>query len=184
LPYINQTAVGGGSGAMTLITNTVLGVAAASFDFQNIVGTFNHLRLLTQLRDDSAGTGIAGALLRFNNDSGANYNIVQMQNVNATVTGTNTLANTSGAGPVQTNGGATASYFGIGTIDIPFYAKTTAFKAAIVGMGSVEAVAANTIEKHCSSVWKNTAAITRVTILPGAGSNFVAGSAVSLYGVT
>jgi hypothetical protein len=35
-----------------------------------------------------------------------------------------------------------------------------------------------------SSFWNNTASVTSISLIPGTGANFVAGSRFSLYGVT
>ena len=176
---------GSGGGAWTLIAKTVLGASAPSFDFQNISGNFNHLRLIAQLRDDSAGTSLGTSLIRLNNDSGTNYNTQVLSGNNVSTTASPLAATTSGTGPLQVNGGANANYFGFGQILIPFYGTgATAFRQILIESGSVDSVAANDFCRMGATVWKSTSAVTRVTVLTGAGSNFVAGSAGILYGIT
>lgn len=182
MPF-NQGGSSGAGGAIALLTNTVLGAPAASIDFQNITGG-NHLMIVTYLRDDSASTSATTCLVRFNNDSGANYNFIGLKGNNATASASNALAQTSGFGTPEVQGGAVASYFGAGTIWVPFYATTAGFKTASSNGSSVAAVAADTLTVQQGWVWKNTAAITRVTLLPNTATNFVAGSGASLYVVT
>ena len=176
---------GGGGGAMTLLSSTVLGASATSFDFQNIAGTFSHLWIVCYLRGDGAFVGNS-ARLRFNNDSAANYDTEQTQGVGTAATAsTGTAAATSLFISELTGANATANEFTVASAFIPQYAGTTGLKAVVLTSGAVGTQ--GTLSEYANDVasgsWRSTAAITRVTIIPGSGTNFVAGSAVTLYGM-
>ena len=167
--------------ALFLIKNTTLTVAAATVDFTNIPQSFRHLELVCQMRGDTAATNVAVGL-RFNNDSGANYDYIIMA-ANATAAGV-------GEGLAQTQmqafqmSGATApanSADGFNVL-IHNYASTI-HRKAITSLNS-EKLAETTTNIYLRATagwWRSTAAIDRVTILPASG-NFVVGCVFSLYG--
>lgn len=116
---------------------------------------------------DAANQALMG--LRFNGDSGANYDDLYM------VTGSATAGNHNGAtsavcGALAGNN-ATASWSGALTIDVPAYAGTTFFKQFTFGGGN------NMSQGQAGEgQWRNTAAITSVTVVDQAGGTPKAGS--------
>ena len=175
-------------GAMTQIADSTLGGTQASFDTNtilggNIPGTYNHLRLVLLLRSDEAVTS-SNAKLRFNNDGSSIYNHSFNQVVNATVSGSSTVADASVAEINTIGSSGTAGHFSTCEIVIPAYAQTTAHKSLTgVGQSSIDDTAGNQIQRTLAGHWRSTAAITRIQILPNSG-NFIAGSRFTLYGLT
>lgn len=174
---------GASTGALVQLYASTLGASAVSFDITPISGAYSVLQLYALLRDDAADAFVGSALIRFNNDSGANYAYQFMRGFGGSVGAGSNDAATSGIGLMETDASVTANYFGGGRMAIPFYANTTTFKTAFTEGGALGS-GANDDVRPTAFMWKSTAAISRITILPSAGTHFVAGSAVVLYGLT
>jgi hypothetical protein len=71
--------------SMGSLSDTTLGVSAASIDISSLPTTYAHLLLVGQLRSDTAAASTT-ALLRFNGDTGANYNGETLQGLTASAT--------------------------------------------------------------------------------------------------
>lgn len=172
-------ASGGGSGALTLVTSQTLGADTASFDLTGLPGTYNDLVIVLKLRGAQVATGVQLALT-LNNDGGANYTYVRVdQSASATTPG-----GTTGTSALLTDNvpaaSATAAHFFQGQITLYGYASTVWHKQGfLVGSANISASLLNT----ASFQWANTAAINRVTLTPSAG-NWLAGSGVFVYGIS
>lgn len=166
-----------------LISDIVLGSASATLaDFTSIPGTYKHLRLVIDGRGDTAATSIA-VQLRFNNDSGANYDLQQESTNAGTVSGSELLAQTNIGIAAFSAANATANQSGAAVITVPNYAATVFHKTAISqGMLKVGQATGNFYSQLRVGNWRSTAAITRITLLASAG-NFIVGSRATLYGV-
>ncbi len=142
------------------------------------------MKLIVVGRDTQAGAGIANASIRFNNDSGANYDYSQVY------TGGTIASGAKGAG------GATSAAFGglpgplsqrstsRGQIEllIPNYTDTAFDKSGVASSGSPQDGSNNIYSIQLYLSWNNTAAITRIDLL--ATDKFKAGSIFTLYGIT
>lgn len=163
-----------------MLADTTLSGTAATIDLTSIPAHWSHLKLVFCGRGD---TGTAPAVvLRFNADTGTNYDsqLLAGQAAAASATeafgGTTTqIGNIPGVSDV-------ASAAGMCVVDIPGYAGTVfhktmcshnTYKTATSSGGVVIAERAG----H----WRSTAAINQITLLIGAGL-FVVGTRVSLYG--
>lgn len=156
--------------------------AGASYDFQSIPQTYRHLLLIVYGRSDTASTDTS-LVLRFNNDSGANYYHQKVLSAATTSTTSEATAQTSGPVGVISAASATANLMGMASILIPHYTQANRYKMARAVGGEVTALASGglTLGNHLMA-WNSTAAINRITALPGAGS-FVADSVATLYGL-
>lgn len=153
------------------IYDTTLGVGAANIDITGITGLYAHLLIVAYLRSDTAAFS-TDLVLRFNGDSGGNYNA--NNNGSATSIGAGTGANAAIAAA-----SATASMFSAFAIFIPHYAGTANFKSAILPAFDVSSTSlVNGVTR--AGVWKSTSAINRITISAAAG-NLVTGSRLSLF---
>lgn len=171
-------AAAGGSSAMTQLTRSVLGTAAASFDVSSISGSYNHLRVLFNGRYDGAGGAVVIGL-RLNNDSGANYyaeSVTSAGNVEGIAGTSARIGAVPGSSEVS---GAT----GIADFTILDYASTTFHKEwSGVGGRRDQNTTTHVIKEDFFGAWASTAAVTRITIFPSSG-NFIAGSTFTLYGI-
>lgn len=172
------------SPAVVRLADTKLAAPAALIDFTAIPASYAHLMLAVTARTDQA-VPASSLGLRFNGDTATNYD-------GTTLAGNGISASSSeyfGAGTmfgVIAVPGATSAdgrLFGGGSILIPDYANTTAWKNT---NGCAASASARTTGGHLvnlnSGLWCSVAAINQVTLLPGAG-NFVAGSRATLYGL-
>lgn len=164
----------------------MLGASQASIDFTSIPAGFTHLRIECCLRGDTAATSTT-VLMRFNNDSTSNYQWQQLIAFGATVTGSDsgaalTATLTVGSATANTS---PAGAFGNCVIDIPNYATASvsnhkAFDS--IGSTRLAAGSAGYVSTRNSGIWLSSAAVNRITLLPGAG-NFVAASRATIYGL-
>jgi hypothetical protein len=172
-----------GSGALTQLASTVLGASAPSIDFSGIAATLTHLLIVYYLRSDAATTN-DNLLIRFNNDSGANYDMQADRAFAATPAANEALAATSiNCTSCLCGANAPANVFAGGTIEIHNYANASNNKTASVVGGSKGGTTTGTlIASRIAGFWRSSAAINRVTLLPATG-NFVTGSLATLYGL-
>lgn len=174
---------GGGGGGVPLYDET-LAVDAPSFDITAISQLYDDLEIIiSDARCDDAGA-VALMTMRFNNDSGANYDLQYAQyngtsgSVNATVNQTSfseagiaTIAFIPGAA-------AGANIHLESTIWIRDYSRTTTRYKGFTAQsftGVLYLVMAG-------GEWSDTDPIDRVTIFPLAGSDFLAGTRCRVRG--
>jgi hypothetical protein len=153
------------------IATQTLGSATNLVTFSSIPSTYTDLVFVF---NGSNATSNNGLRLRFNSDSGTNYSTTYFYGNGSSV------ASTFGS---NTTGGQIATDIASGqstcVTHIMNYSNTTTFKV-FLGRGS----SASTYADHNVSLWRNTAAVTSVTVLLGAGtSNFSTGSTFTLYGI-
>ncbi len=184
-PGVKWAAAGGSSGALTLLSTTTLGSPAASFDVTGISGSYNDLILVLIGRSDITGTTGDTVRLRFNNDTGSNYWSEWIEAVSTTaVSGaTFTALTLLNAGRV-TGSTSAANCFGSVQITVPGYASTAWHKTIHMEATAEAGTGAGaTYMQRGGGTWNSTAAINRVTVyLAGAGTNYVTGSQLRIYG--
>lgn len=182
-----QGIIWGGSqyapaGTMVRLSDTTLGADTASFDITPISGSYIALKLSVYARGDTAAAATTLAL-RFNNDSGANYDHQYVLGSAASATAAETFAATSasfGAIPANTAG---ANLFGEAEVWVPHYAGAVNNKTFVSNFAHKSGTASGNLQSgQYAGFWRSNAAISRITILPGAG-NFKTGSRCTLYGL-
>lgn len=170
-------------GVFRQLAETVLSGAASSIDFTSIPATFRHLMLVIDTRLTGAVTGAAVGV-RFNGDSGANYDMQFLQANNLTVSSGQTLAGTSIANIGSVPGAsATAGLSGLIVATIPNYRGTT-FQKTIESRNTLKrsTAAADFFVQAFGGWWRSAAAINQITLIPGSG-NFDVGTVATLYGL-
>lgn len=183
---VYSVASGGGSGAMTQIYDLTLGSDTASFDVTSIAGSYSHLHLRLTCRSTRSGNTEDALTMRFNNDSGSNYDYQDSQ----------TYATSYGT---PEEGIATSSFAKVGNmpaadspsgnagqqvIDINDYAGTTFHKLFTTHSGAALTASSSGMRDWSSAGhWRSTSAITRITLAPANG-NFLTGSRLTIYGIT
>jgi hypothetical protein len=186
-PFTQTLAASGaatttGIGAVQLISDQLLTVAAAEVSFANIAQTFAHLRLLLSGRGDNATPEVA-VYLQFNGDTAANYDTEVMAAAAASPSSAESLGVTVLRVGRFAAGTAPASAQGSITVDIPNYAATTFHKGIVSASADRNsAVSGGLIWEADAGSWRSTAAINRIRIIVLAG-NFIAGSRFTLYGL-
>lgn len=176
---------GGGGGDVTLIDSTLLASDTASITFSSIPNTHQSLWMKGRLRTDRAAAGDHIAIQVGNGtvDSGTNYHW------GATI---HTPSHSADSGTNDTQwdkmgwvAGASADsgLFGPVQWDFPDYADASQFRHVYVH--GAWHYGAGFYNFQAGGVWKNTAdKIDIITLAPLFGTVFLAGSQLSLYGLS
>lgn len=177
-------------GSFDLISTTILSsdTASVTFDVSTLASTYKHLQIRYSAKSDrSSSDGNDGLVTRINGDSGTNYtNHLIYGQWYAGSTGNGVSAETAFNGMEYTyiagTGGSSSAIFGSGTMDFLDAFSTDKFKTRRVlwhnGLSSPFQQVSLT-----SNLWRNTAAITSLTLSVRYGSNLVSGSRFSIYGI-
>lgn len=163
-----------------VLAEQVLTADTASITLSGIPSGYGDIRIAAYARSTQSAA-VVGLLFRFNSDSGANYDYIYTQNSNTTVTGVSTAAD-SELDLVAPAATAAASSFASWDILVPAYADTTGHKSGTFVGGMAEATAGNTRTRAGAFRWRNTAAITSVTMTLGSDS-LATGSSLRVYGM-
>jgi hypothetical protein len=166
--------------AFELISSGTLGSPAANIDISSIPATYSHLQLVLYGQTSDGSPQFVN--MRFNNDSGSNYDRQQISAVATTVVGAESLGATSASigGVPNSSAGSFAGYL---SVLVPFYATTTFYKAFLALAGFQTGTSTGLLRmQNYDGGWRSTSAIDRITVFPGAG-NFVTGTAYALYGI-
>lgn len=171
------------TGTWVQLANSTLVSPSSSIDFQSIPGTFAHLMLLAFLRTNTAGGGAEEVGVRFNNDSGSNYDRQAVYGVAAAGSADEDFGVTSPGMFSCPDSTAAATLFGAARIVIPHYANSANHKAMLCRGGRKAGTTSSQMQTTAAAgFWRSTAAITRVTLIGRSGGSFVGGSRVTLYG--
>lgn len=171
---------GGGGDFVFIEEQTPSGVGTITF---SSLGSYTHLELRYAARS-SQSANFDGINLRFNGDTGANYDAQSLFGVNTTPGAGEGIAATSlGMGAISAATSASGNV-GAGTLNIYDYRGTTFHKAVVlISTRKDSNASAGTVVNQLAGAWRSTSAITSITILLSAG-NFDAGSKFTLYGLT
>lgn len=157
------------------------GGTAASFDFTSIPTTYKQLKLIVSARSDRAAYISDQVNLKYNNDTGNNY-ITRIQWAGGNVE-QNTAGGVYGVSYV-TAASSPANWFSNFELTIPDYANTNKLKSwQSRGMQATTTGASALYIYDAMGMYLSTTAISRITLLPNAGTNFVQHSRASLYGL-
>ena len=155
------------------IATTTLGSNTNTVTFSSISGSYTDLRLV----ETSRLTGAAHSNMRFNSDTGSNYSGTNLSGNGTSASsgrGTNTTALFYGSTDGQ---GAVNNYTQV-IWDVMNYSNTTTYKTALV-----RASQALTESTTAVGLWRNTAAITSITLFPTNSKDFITGSTFTIYGI-
>jgi len=167
----------------SIATVTVGSGGSSSITFSSIPSTYQHLQIRAIGRTNRSANGDY-SLFQFNSDtSSSNYTTHYLSGNGSTVDSGAYV--TSFGGVLVNRWGAasdTASSFGALVFDLLDYANTNKYKTAR-SMGALETNTSNSQINLQSSVWLSTAAISSITIIPGAGTSWNQYSSFALYGI-
>ncbi len=159
------------AGGRVLYDSGHLGAASATIDATGLDQNFRGLRILAYLRGDTAAASTT-CLLRFNGDSGANYDIQRMSASAAAQADAESFGQTSATiATVMPANTATANVFGMIEIIVPFYAHASNNKIAnALATTKIGVASTNLTQQNTGVYWRSNNAITQVTLIPGAGN--------------
>lgn len=156
----------------TPIATTTLGSNQASYTFSSIAGTYTDLILV--INGKHSANQNEGYGLRFNGDTGSNYSTTYLLGGSSTAS--------SGRVSSQTRalcGWLNATDIGTYINHIENYSNSTTFKTVLSRGAQTDS---DTFTSANVSLWRNTAAITSVTVIPDAAS-LATGMTLTLYGI-
>lgn len=173
-----------GTGAMQVIQDQLLLSSALTIDFQNIAQTFAHLLLVASVRTDAAAVSSTLAATLNGDNTAGHYADDEVQANGATVTGA--LNDPDSAIFLGTCPGATApaGSFGVCRADILDYTNTAKHKGLLALCGARTVAGSSFPIQWTADMWLSTATVTRLTLFPSGGVNFITGSRATLYGLT
>lgn len=160
--------------ATTTLTSTQNGVT-----FSSIPQTYTDLVVVVTGRSDSTSGGTDGVELQFNGDTGTNYSFTQIYSDGSAAYSSRASNNGSIAlGNIPTSSTTTSLSYHLVTGHIMNYANTTTYKTAL-GRGGPS----GSYNIFRAGVWRNTAAITSVTVMIPGGISFLADTTLTIYGI-
>jgi hypothetical protein len=182
LTQVGQDIEIAGTGGAAVIDEEILAGTAASIQFASIPGTYRHLRLVIFARGDTA-LGATPCRMRFNGDSGGNYDVERFSGSGGTIAAGESTGDTSMNLSDISAASAPSNVFALLDCFIPYYAVAGTRKMVNVTGGFKTADSSGGHQVRGATGWYRTAgAITQIDIFPNAG-NFAAGTSVVLYGV-
>ena len=159
------------------IATTTLGSAASTITFSSISGSYTDLRLVFTLTTSSAGES---GYIRFNSDTGTNYSVTFLAGEGSVAfsnrdTSSNQICITDNQAV-----GSSTTIPQLATVDIFSYTGST-FKT-ILNTSSNDLNGSGGVIRRVG-LWRNTSAITSITITTLNASTFSAGTTATLYGI-
>jgi len=159
-----------GTPTYTPLATITLASTDSEIVFSSIPATYRDLILIS----NADGTTQTEMFMRFNGDTGSNYNTVRMQG-SGSVTGSASTSNATGA-RLNGNGDIMTNFSFNAVIQVMDYSATDKHKSALSRTNSSNGVDA------CAVRWASNTAINSVTVYPASGS-FEVGSTFSLYAI-
>lgn len=153
----------------TAIASQTLTSSASSVTFSSIPGTFRDLVLVSQ----PIGNQQSALFIRFNGDSGNNYQFVRMSGNGSTASSANSSSQSSIN--IANLAAMTTTSESTSIVQIMDYSVTDKHKTVLCRFDT-PSIATSAIVGR----WANTSAINSIEVL---GFDFVAGSTFSLYGI-
>jgi len=166
----------------SIATTTVGSGGSSTITFDNIASTFKHLQIRAIGRTDRASQTLDSFRIQFNSiTTTAQYRSHFLYGSGASVASADE-GNTAGIVAYRmTASSATSGQFGASIVDIVDYADTNKHKTSRC-LGGTDQNGSGEVYSS-SGVWMNTAAISRIDIVPNIGTNFVQHSQFALYGI-
>jgi hypothetical protein len=165
------------AGAYDALWSTTLASATSTITISNIPQTYKHLQIRYIGRNSVNNSVIK---ITLNSDTAANYSLHYLYGNGTSVT--------SGGAASQSNMEANmavssyaASVFGGGVMDLLDYANTNKYKTLRVLNGFDNNGAGQVT--FSSGSWRNTNAVTSITLIPNSSGNFAQYSSFALYGI-
>ena len=156
----------------TPIATTTLGSAEASVTFSSL-GSYTDLVLIVAAQPQTNNDAL---LCRFNSDTGSNYSYTALSG-NGSAASSYRESNKSQGFRIA-NGFPNSTSFGLSIVSILNYTNSTTYKTAIARGNN-----AGTQADAFVGLWRNTAAITSITIVPESLDTLLTGSTFTLYGI-
>ena len=164
------------------IATTTLSSSATTITFASIPSTYKHLQIRAIGRTDRASQTLDSFRIQFNSiTTTSQYRSHYLVGTGSSA-GSGDEGNTAGAFAYRmTASSSTSGMFGASIVDILDYADTNKHKT-LRSLGGTDQNGSGEVY-FSSGVWMNTAAISRIDIVPNIGTNFVQYTQFALYGI-
>jgi hypothetical protein len=154
------------------IASIILGTTATSVTFSSVPQTYTDLILIATTKRNATGLGEANMQLTVNGDTSAAYSTTLLFESPSSTRQANTSTFDYASGTCGDGG------FIFNSINLMNYSNTTTHKTVLTRNGYNQT---NPQVRLAVGVWRNTAAITSLTMTPASG--FAIGSTFNLYGI-
>jgi hypothetical protein len=151
------------------LDKVTVGTATASVTFSSISSAYTDLRIVLNVTASSLVNG----RMQFNGDTSALYSTTVLYGSGSVAASTRQ----SGQNSIWLDNTDTGTNWCVTTIDVMNYSNSTTFKTALIRGNA----ASSQVDAHVG-LWRNTNAITSLTLFPSSGTYSV-GSTFSLYGI-
>jgi hypothetical protein len=156
------------------IATTTLSSAQATVTFSSISGSYTDLVLVTSSKKDVATAANEG--IRFNSDTGSNYSYTILEGTGSAAAS----GRASNATSIALDDSALVDNSGFrpAIVAIQNYSNTTTYKTILSR--------ANNASRGVDAIvglWRNTSAITSISVILQGGTSFASGSTFTLYGI-
>ena len=182
----NSMSAGNAPSSEYLISTTLITSNTPSITFDNLAqfaGVYKHLQIVFTARVSYTAFNRSDLAMRANGDNGTNYsyNALTSTGSGSPASGGEGSTNFMYFASISSNSDASGSY-NAGFIDIldPYSSTKNKTFRGLAGRAGVVPYAIGLY----SSLWRNTAPISSLTLFDLNSTNFVPGSRFSLYGVT
>jgi len=171
-----------------LISTTVLGSTTSSITFSSLgtySSTYKHLQIRAAIRTVRGASGdIFG--FRFNGDTASNYGLHNLSATGAAVESTGDTPLNAIYLSYNLSSSDPANQYTAAVVDLLDSFSTTKNKTTRLFFGNGSAPVTSAGQRHLgleSGLWRNTASITSIEMLPILGTGIASGSRFSLYGI-
>ena len=151
------------------IASTILGSTAASYTFSSIPQTYTDLVFVSS----GITANVGEPIVRINGDSGTNYSRTYFYGDGTTAYSYRDL-NTTLVKAIYQPGTSTLN---IDILNFMNYSNTTTYKTILSRDNQIGGVGGSV------NLWRNTAAITSISIATATANNFNIGTSFALYGI-
>jgi hypothetical protein len=158
------------------IATTTLGSAASSITFSSIASSWTDLRVVWCGQWNTAADRL---IMRLNSDSGSNYSKTALLAGGAGPSAMSTV-NANATSIVALGTSRNQNLMSMTTFDLFSYAGST--NKTVLHATSFDENGAGWLE-YGVNLWRNTAAITNITLSTVNGNNFAIGTIATLYGI-
>ena len=158
------------------IATTTLGSAQSSYTFSSISGSYTDLRLIMNIKTSDAGA-VSDLKINVNGDTSSGfYSSTRIYgNGSAAVSDRSSSQNSWNSNGVNCTDSAA---FGNMLCDFQNYSNSTTYKTIIIRSNPTPSYSMAIV-----CLWRNTNAITSITLTPASGGNINSGSTLTLYGI-
>ncbi len=163
------------------IATQTLGSAAASVTFSSIPATYTDLILVVSGLSDNSANIYEAMYMQVNSDTGSNYSNTSLYGDGSSATSGRATSATSVEITRLNSTFSSNTAPGTEIVHLQNYSNATTYKTFLGRTSNIPN--GNLNVGAVVGLWRSTAAITSIKVGPVVGTNFVAGSTFSLYGI-